>query len=200
MLRQPVDGLSSPIGLPDGTRYTRGVLRASLILALVSAALALPLGSDASIHRTGSPASAKRAAAEPPGTITLRARLGREVWRKSLSLKLNKNKLVTFALCGLWDQPPTVAFTPKCTAASGDKLPNGTLLRLEQNPIRKALPRADSPGWGLLAMTDHSEIEAILSNTLTGNVYGTFHYRVTLRNVSGQVLATSNALTLYWHR
>lgn len=175
------------------------MLRASLTFAAISVALVLPLGSDASIHPMGSPASTQRAAANPPGTITLRGRLGRGVWRKSLSLKLNKDTLVTFALCGLWDQPPTAAFTPKCTAASGDKLPNGTFLRLEQNPIKKALPRADSPGWGLLAMTDKNAIEAILSNTLTGNVYGTFHYRVTLRTVSGQVLATSNALTLYWH-
>ena len=176
------------------------MLRASLILAAVSAVLALPLGSDASIHRAGAPAGAQHAAADPPGTITVRARTGRGVWRKSLSLKLNKDRLVTFEVCGLWNQPPSVLFTAKCTAPAGTKLPNGTLLRLEQNPIRKALRRADSPGWGLLAMTDHSEIEAVLSNTLTGNVYGTFHYRVTLRNPSGQVLATSNALTLYWHR
>lgn len=176
------------------------MLRASLTFAAVSVALVLPLGSDASIHRTGSPAGAQRAAADPPGTITVRARLGRGVWKKALSLRLNKDKLITFAVCGLWDQPATIAFTPKCVAASGDKLPNGTFLRLEQNPIKKALRRADSPGWGLLAMTDHSEIEAVLSNTITGNVYGTFHYRVTLRNVSGQVLATSNSLTVYWHR
>ena len=196
----PLGGLASPSGLPETTRYTCRVLRASLIFVAVSVALACPLGSGASIHRTGSPASAKRAAADASGTITLRARIGRGAWKKSLSLRLNKDKLFAFAVCGLWDQPPTAAFTPKCTAPAGTKLPNGTMLRLEQNPIRKALPRADSPGWGLLAMTDHAEIEAVLSNTLTGNVYGTFHYRVTLRDVSGQVLATSNALAVYWHR
>lgn len=189
----------APSDLPDGSRYTRGVLRASLALAVVSLALVCPLGSGASIDRTGSP-SGKRATAETPGTIALRARSGRGAWQKALSLRLVKDKLLTFAVCALWDQPPTAAFTPRCTAAAGAKLPSGTTLRLEQNPIRKAVRRADSPGWGLLGVSDHSELEAILSNTITGNVYGTLHYRVTLRSSSGEILATSNALTLYLHR
>ena len=40
----------------------------------------------------------------------------------------------------------------------------------------------------------------MLSNTITGNAYGTLRYRVTLRDASGHVLATSNAIKLVWHR
>jgi hypothetical protein len=73
-------------------------------------------------------------------------------------------------------------------------------MRLEQSPIRQALKRPDSPGWGMLAVSDQAELEAVLSNTVTGNRYGTMHYRVTLRDASGKVLATSNAIKLVWHR
>jgi predicted butyrate kinase (DUF1464 family) len=47
---------------------------------------------------------------------------------------------------------------------------------------------------------DNAALEAVLSNTVSGNKYGTLHYRVTLRDSSGHVLATSNAIKLVWHR
>ncbi len=40
----------------------------------------------------------------------------------------------------------------------------------------------------------------MLSNTLNGNKYGTLHYRVTLRDASGKILATSKSMKLVWHR
>jgi hypothetical protein len=37
-----------------------------------------------------------------------------------------------------------------------------------------------------------------VSNLLTGNKRGTFHYRVTLRDRTNKVLVTSNTFTVVW--
>ena len=76
--------------------------------------------------------------------------------------------------------------------AAGVRLPAQTNARLEQSPIAKALRRDDSPGWGMVGFSPDPVIKAMLSNTQTGNVYGTFYYRVTLRDVSSKILVTSN--------
>jgi hypothetical protein len=73
-------------------------------------------------------------------------------------------------------------------------------MRLEQHPVGQALKRADSPGWGMLAASSTATVGAALSNTVTGDVLGTFRYRVTLRNADGRVLLTSNVLPIDWHR
>jgi len=173
------------------------VLRAGLALLVAAVALAIPLGSGASVDRTGAPNALRD---DTPGTITVRARTGEGAWRPSLSLKLQKLKLTPFSVCALWNKPAGTPWSIVCHDDAAGQLPPGTVMRLEQNPIRQALRRDDSPGWGMLAVSSDAELEAVLSNTITGNKYGTLHYRVTLRDSAGKVLATSNTMNLVWHR
>jgi hypothetical protein len=135
------------------------------------------------------------AAATP---IILRGRRpARGPWRNYLWLELDKTDVVSFTVCAVWRQPPP---QQACRAAPGNRLPRGTLMRLEQRPIAAALRRADSPGWGMVGASPDAVLEAVLSNTLSGNRIGTFSYRVTLRNASGRVLARSNTFRAFWHR
>jgi hypothetical protein len=73
-------------------------------------------------------------------------------------------------------------------------------LRLEQNPVGKALTRDDSPCRGMVGISSTARLGAVLSNTVTGDKFGIFRYRVTLRDDSGKVLATSNRISVRWHR
>jgi hypothetical protein len=52
----------------------------------------------------------------------------------------------------------------------------------------------------MLGLTSSTRVGAVVSNVVTGNRYGTYRYRVTLRGGSGQVLATSNVVTVTWHK
>jgi hypothetical protein len=175
-------------------RYTRPVRRAILFLAAVLTALALPLISGASLHSTvGKPAARH----DVTGHFTLRVRYKSGPWVTKLSLRLNKYRLWEFRLCGVWQWPAGRRFT--CLGA-GTKLPARTSARLEQSPIGKALRRDDSPGWGMVGFSLDPVIKAALSNTETGNVYGTFYYRVSLRDLQGKILLTSNKVQVNWHR
>jgi hypothetical protein len=131
-------------------------------------------------------------------TIALRARIDHGAWQRRLSLKLDKTKLISFTLCAVWDAPVTQRF--RCAAPDGTRLPAGATMRLEQSPIGKALTRPDSPGWGMLATSSTASLGAVLSNTVTGDVLGTFRYRVTLRDTAGKVLLSSNLFPIDWHR
>lgn len=173
------------------------MVRAGFALFVAAVALAIPLGSGAAADRAGAPSAGS---ADAPGTITIRARTGEGAWRPGLSLQLHKLKLTPFSVCALWNKPAGAPWSVVCHADAAAHLPAGTVMRLEQNPIRLALKRDDSPGWGMLAVSDQAELEAVLSNTITGNTYGTLHYRVTLRDSAGKVLATSNTIKLVWHR
>jgi hypothetical protein len=137
-------------------------------------------------------------AAPAAGSIALRARIDHGAWQHRLSLKLVKTKLITFSLCAVWDAPSGSQF--ECAAPQGARLPAGTSMRLEQHPIGQALKRADSPGWGMLADSSTATVGAALSNTVTGDVIGTFRYRVTLRDSAGRVLLSSNVFPIDWHR
>jgi hypothetical protein len=119
-------------------------------------------------------------------------------WQHRLSLKLVKTRLITFSLCAVWDLPAATDFT--CAASRGARLPAGTTMRLEQHPVGRALKRADSPGWGMLATSSTPSVGAVLSNTVTGDVLGRFRYRVTLRDSAGKVLLGSNVFPIDWHR
>jgi hypothetical protein len=161
-------------------------------LGLAAVAIALVL--------TGLVSACASAGAERTATadsIVLRARVDHRAWQRSLSLKLVKTKLITFSLCAVRDAPARNAF--EC-AAHGARLAAGTTLRLEQHPVGRALERADSPGWGMLAASSTATVGAALSNTVTGDVIGTFRYRVTLRDSAGKVLRSSNVLPIDWHR
>lgn len=163
-----------------------------LVLAAVVAALA-----STGVVSACASADAERAA-PAADSIALRARIDHGAWQHRLSLKLVKTKLITFSLCGVWDAPSGSAFT--CATPHGARLPAGTTMRLEQHPVGRALKRADSPGWGMLAASSTASLGAVLSNTVTGDVLGRFRYRVTLRDTAGRVLARSNVLAVDWHR
>jgi hypothetical protein len=175
-------------------RYTRPVRRAIFFVALLSLSLTSPLVSGAS-PRTGGEKTVARQAVT--GHFTVRVRYKSGPWVTKLSLKLNKNILMEFRVCGVWNWPTARRFT--CLGA-GSRLPERTAARIEQSPIGTALKRDDSPGWGMVGFSDHAVVTVPLSNTETGNVYGTFYYRVTLRDVSGAVLIRSNKVQVNWHR
>jgi hypothetical protein len=163
--------------------------------ALLAAFVALAAPLSAGARQDGSP-SGNRAPAAVSGAITLRAHFHQGAWKKSLSIRLVKLRLTDFTLCAIWNWSPTDAFD--CRTASKGALPVGTALRLEQSPIAKALRRADSPGWGMLGQSPDAALGAVLSNLVTGNKRGTFHYRVTLRDKANKVLVTSNTFTVVW--
>jgi hypothetical protein len=173
------------------------VKRGVLVLVTVSGAFACALASGACAATGPRDGSDAHTAAEDANTITLRLRSPSGPWKKSLSLKLNRNRIRSFSVCAIrnW-QSQSQRFG--CDTL-GARLPGGTL-RLEQNPIRSAARRADSPGWGMLGLSIHDRLEAVLSNTASGNRFGPVHYRVTLRAPSGQVLAESNRVAVTWHR
>jgi hypothetical protein len=139
-----------------------------------------------------------RPSAPAGDSIKLRARTRVGAWRTEMSLRLVKTNLISFSVCAVWDASATRRFI--CAVPNGVRLPDGTVMRLEQHPVKRALKRADSPGWGLLATSTDPSLRAILSNTVTGDRTGRFHYRVTLRDSTGRVLRRSNILTVVWHR
>jgi hypothetical protein len=175
-------------------RYTRPMRRAMPSVAAVSTALVVPLVSGASPHRANGEPVARR---DVSGHITLRLRYKTGPWATRLPVKLIKERLETFKVCGVWNWPPDRRFT--CLGA-GSRLPERTVMRMEQTPIAKALRRDDSPGWGMVGLSTDPVIRAPLSNTETGNKYGTFYYRVTLRDLDGKVLLASNKVAIVWHR
>lgn len=128
--------------------------------------------------------------------ITLHGRVHRGPWQPTLSLKLVKTALTEFSVCAVRSEGVLESFD--CQAHG--RLPDGTTLRLEQSPVGRGVKRAGSPGWAMLASSEESVLEAALSNTVSGNRLGAVHYRVTLRDTSGKILARSNVFTVTWHR
>ncbi|MEP6977029.1 MAG: hypothetical protein ABI948_03135 [Thermoleophilia bacterium] len=170
--------------------------RACALLAVAVAAITLasPLASGASAD--GTP-SGRRVTAQDSGTVTLRLRQRLDPWKKSLYVKLVKNRLYTFSVCGIRNWDTSEEF--QCESA-GTRLPERASMRLEQAPVARALKRSDSPGWGMLGVSSSAKVGAVLGNTITGNRFGKFRYRVTVRSNSGELLATSNVVTVTWHR
>jgi hypothetical protein len=169
----------------------RGVL--VLVAAGVGFACALTAGASAGPTAVSDP----RTAVQEAGAITLRVRDRLGPWKKSLYLKLVKTRVRSFTVCAIrgWE-PASELF--RCDTTGG-RLTDG-VLRLEQSPIGRAARRVDSPGWGMLGLSTHDRLGAVLSNTASGNRFGLFYYRVTLRSASGFVLAQSNRVTVNWHR
>jgi hypothetical protein len=161
---------------------------------LAAILLATAFGAGAS---AGGTPSGKQATAQTEGTLTLRLRQRLGPWKTSLYVKLIKNRLYTFSACGIRNWDASEKF--QCDTGVG-RLPDRANLRLEQSPIGRALRRDDSPGWGMLGISNGVKIGAILGNTVTGNRYGKYRYRVTMRSPAGEVLATSNVVTVTWHR
>ena len=177
---------------PFGRRVTiTPVLRTPLLLAAIAVAFAFALGLDQAHGRTAEAAAGHN--------ITLRGKFPGSGWTGSLSRKLVRTRVIAFTVCAVWDQPPSRPFD--CTPAPGVRLPRGTELRLEQKPPGTGLRRPDSPGWGMLGISDEATMRIPLSNDVTGNRFGTVRFRVTLRRTSsGAILYRSNPLPLRWHR
>jgi hypothetical protein len=164
--------------------------RALFALVAVLLALSSPLVSGASV-RPSSKAGVTTAAV---ATISLRGRTGIEgAWRSSLRLRLRRTAIPTsFSLCAVWGDPPSL--TPECDAPSGERLPEGSTMRLEQS--RKLVNAA----WKRVGFSAGPALSAVLSNSVSGNRLGTVFYRVTLRQSTGTVLRTSNTFRVVWHK
>lgn len=131
--------------------------------------------------------------------ITLReARLNDGPWRRHLSLRLGTGgQPVQFYVCA---ERSRVRPKKPCQAVPGSTLPFQAVLRLEQHPAGPGIKQASSPGWGLVGTSDQSELRIVLSDLVSGARPGRVTYRVTLRNASGRLLATSNTVTVAWHK
>ena len=120
-------------------------------------------------------------------------------WSRTLSRPLGKAGVpVQFYLCGVRG----VANPNRpCSAASPAKLPAGATIRIEQQPAGPGAVRPDTPGWGLVGTAELPTFELSLSDFVsTNNKPGTVTYRATLRDQDGAILATSNTVTVTWHR
>jgi hypothetical protein len=120
-------------------------------------------------------------------------------WSRTLTRPLGKAGVpVLFHLCGV--RGATNPADP-CAATSPAKLPPGSSFRLEQQPVGPGVERPDAPGWGLVATADQPTFELSLSDFVsTNNKPGRVTYRATLRDRDGNILGTSNTVTVNWHR
>jgi hypothetical protein len=183
------------------TAKLASIMRGTVVLVAGSVALGCALASCTSAEPERLPGAGQQgsqsSSLQEDDLITLRVRHRFGPWKKSLTLKLNRNRIRSFSVCAIrnW-HPESDQFG--CEVL-GPRLPEGTL-RLEQNPIRSAAPRTDSPGWGMLGLSIHDRLEAVLSNTASGNRFGRVYYRVTERSPSGRVIAQSNRVVINWYR
>jgi hypothetical protein len=151
-------------------------------------ALLAPVVSGAGV----SPTSGSRATTAAVATIKMGGRTGIDgPWRRALRLKLKRGGLpVTFSVCAVWGEPPSL--TPECLQTSGERLPEGTMMRLEQHR---------TVGWKRIGLSPVPTLHAVLSNAVAGNRFGTVFYRVTLRERgSGRILRTSNSFKVVWRK
>jgi hypothetical protein len=164
-----------------------------VLVAIVAASLLLSGASvSGAVSGAGSqPSSGAGATTAAVSTIVLRGRTGIEgPWRRYLRLRLARGGIpVSFSVCAVWGDPPSL--TPDCQAAPGERLPEGTTMRLEQHR---------TVGWKRVGLSTGPALEAVLSNAVSGNRLGTVFYRVTLRQRSGRVLRTSNTFRVVWHK
>jgi hypothetical protein len=161
-----------------------------LFFAPLAALLALlaPVVSGAGV----SPTSGSRATTAAVATIKMGGRTGIDgPWRRALRLKLKRGGLpVTFSVCAVWGEPPSL--TPECLQTSSERLPEGTMMRLEQHR---------TVGWKRIGLSPVPTLHAVLSNAVAGNRFGTVFYRVTLRERgSGRILRTSNSFKVVWRK
>jgi hypothetical protein len=175
---------------------SRGLCSVALTLAAVLAAGCS--GGDATSQTNQTSTDKTTVATGSTSKITLRgASANTGPWVRSLSLEHGPDGQPTnFYVCAAWDE----ARSPEgCDAAPGAKLPEGTILRLEQRPIGSALAIPGSPGWGTVGTSEVAELEIPLSDFVAGLDVTTVSYRVTLRHVDGgPALAISNPFTVNW--
>src|SRR5262249_8539429 len=117
-------------------------------------------------------------------------------WTKRLSLKLVRAKLRVFYVCATFNT--ALAQRDRCESTTLLDQP-GTLLKIEQSPIKKAQKRPESPGSGLVGAGERRLVKAELSNWVTGDSFGTFRYGATLRALDGKQMAVSGAVPVIGH-
>lgn len=167
----------------------RGGFRSPVAVALACAVLVLPAcggGKSGSKSGTTSGELSLVEAAQPDGP-----------WTRRLSLRLGRDGVPTqFYVCAVRKKG-----AGPCTAAAGATLPARSTLRLEQHPVGPGLERPDSPGWGLVGTSGDPVLKLTLSDFVSvNNKPGNVTYRVTLRDPSGHVTATSNTVAISWRR
>jgi hypothetical protein len=171
-----------------------GVLAAIALLALAGC------GSDPQPNATAATTSTAATAAGGGASITLLESahdLG--PWSRRISIRLGREGVpVQFFVCAVHSKKPP---SKPCTFQSANKLPAGATLRLEQQPVGPGAERADSPGWGLVGTAEDGFMKTTLSDFVSAdNKPGRVTYRVTERDPSGRILATSNPVVVNWHQ
>jgi hypothetical protein len=169
--------------------------RATIAIVVAAVVLAGPLAATSSGETSATSAD----------QVTLRIKMGKGPWvAPRISVKLRKLVLMRFTVCGVYNHAADQKFN---CAPGTNQLPSGTQLRLEENPVWHSSTPAtknpgalNKPGWGTVGVGDHGFVEAILSNMVSNDKFGTVSFRATVRTTSGNVLATSNVVKLVWHK
>lgn len=171
--------------------------RRSISVVLVLAAL-VAASCGGSVHAVSSTTTAATVTAGT-ATISLRgSRLDNGPWGRQVSVRLGRNGQPNqFYVCAVLSR---IASKKPCLAPPGSALPFHTILRLEQHPAGAGLKEPDSPGWGIVGTSDQAELRIVLSDFVSSYKPATVTYRVTLRTTAGKKLATSNAISVTWHR
>jgi hypothetical protein len=156
----------------------------------IAALLALALALAASLVPAAGaePTTANRTSADTASPFVLRGRQqAAGPWQRYLWLKHTKFNIIRFSVCGAWNQ----AMSPTCAVAQGNALPQGSMLKLEQKV---------GAGWRTVGVSLEPTLQAVLSNTVARNRYGTVAYRVTLRSETNRVVRASNIFKVFWSR
>ena len=169
-----------------------------VLLALLAVSLVLSCFPASGTVAAGATPPGAADGAKQAAPIVLRGRVGLAgPWRRYLWLKLVRFDITSFSVCAIWNRssPPP----PNCHAAPEDRLPQGTVLRLEQRLPLSRLRRASSRVWRTVGISRDAALTAVLSNTVSGNRLGVVEYRVTLRGASGRIFRISNTFKVFWH-
>ena len=163
---------------------TRSLAAAFAVALVLGLALAPGVGAR--------PSAATGVAAGTASPFLLRGRQqATGPWKRYLWLKLNRFDIIRFSVCGAWNQ----RITPTCAVARGNALPNGALLKLEQQ-----FGSAKRPSWRTVGVSSEPALQAVLSNTVSRNRLGAVSYRLTLRDASNRIVRTSNLFKVFWSR
>jgi hypothetical protein len=166
------------------------------LLLITAAAVTAGCGSS---HKTAQSPTTTAGTQSGPGITLLVAAHNDGPWARTLTLALGKAGVPRqFNLCGVYGAADP---TRPCVADSSSRLPAGATFRLEQQPFGPGVERPDTPGWGLVGTADARTFELSLSDFVsTNNTPDTVTYRATLRDPDGDILGTSNTVTVTWHR
>jgi hypothetical protein len=167
-------------------------------LGAIAVLAAAGCGSDKQPSANAGTTSTAAAGADAASITLLESGHDLGPWSRRISVRLGKEGVpVQFFVCAVHSKEPPAN---PCASQSADKLPAGATLRLEQQPAGPGVERADTPGWGLVGTSEDGFMKTVLSDFVSaGNKPGLVTYRVTERDPSGRILATSNRVVINWH-